>query len=152
MKPILKPISTGTHIQIKNILFTTDFSDAAKAAAPYAAALAKRYGAKLYALHVRSPIVNTLTLPENWRALEKIAEIEAQREKFALVHTFAGMHPEILINEGDLWPNIKAAIQERHRHDRDGDPRALWNRKIPAGLRSRRDFSAGAVPRTNRRA
>jgi len=116
MKPILKPISTGTHIQIKNILFTTDFSDAAKAAAPYAAALAKRYGAKLYALHVRSPIVNTLTLPENWRALEKIAEIEAQREKFALVHTFAGMHPEILINEGDLWPNIKAAIQE---HDID---------------------------------
>ncbi len=116
MKPILKPISAGTHIQIKNILFTTDFSDAAKAAGPYAAALAKRYGAKLYALHVLSPIVNTLTLPENWRALEKIAEIEAQREKFALVHTFAGMHPEILINEGDLWPNIKTVIQE---HDID---------------------------------
>lgn len=111
MKPILEPISASTHVQIKNILFTTDFSDAAKTAVPYAAALVRRYGAKLYALHVR-PIDNTATLPKNWRALEKAAEIEAQREKFALVHTFEGLHPEILIHEGDLWPSIKAAIQE----------------------------------------
>ena len=116
MKPIMKPITASTHVQFKNILFTTDFSDAAKIAAPYAAELAKRYGAKLYALHVRPPMANTGTLPENWRALEKIAEMEAQQEKFALVHTFEGMQPEIMINEGDLWPNIKAAIQE---HDID---------------------------------
>lgn len=108
----MKPICASSQIQLKNILFATDFSDAAKAAAPYAAALAKRYGAKLYALHVRPPIANTATLPENWRALENVAEIDAEREKFALIHTFEGMHPEILINEGDLWPNIKAAIQE----------------------------------------
>ncbi len=112
MKAIMKPITASTHVQFKNILFTTDFSDAAKIAVPYATALAKRYGAKLYALHVRPPIANTGTLPENWRALEKIAEMEAQREKFALVHTFEGMQPEIMINEGALWPNIKAAIQE----------------------------------------
>lgn len=116
MKPIMKPVTASTHVQFKNILFTTDFSDAAKIAAPYAAELARRYGAKLYALHVRPPIDNTATLPENWRALEKIAEMEAQREKFALVHTFEGLHPEIMIHDGDLWPNIKAAIQE---HDID---------------------------------
>ena len=112
----MKPITASTHVQFKNILFTTDFSDAARIAAPYAAALARRYGAKLYALHVRRPIADTGTLPENWRALEKIAEMEAQREKFALAHTFEGMQQEIMINEGDLWPNIKTAIQE---HDID---------------------------------
>jgi len=116
MKPIMKPITASTHVQFKNILFTTDFSDAAKIAAPYAAELAKRYRAKLYALHVRPPIANTATLPENWRALEKAAEMEAEREKFALVHTFEGMQPEIMNNEGELWPNIKTAIQE---HDID---------------------------------
>ncbi|MGH9731155.1 MAG: universal stress protein [Candidatus Acidiferrales bacterium] len=107
MKAILKPISPSTHVQFKNILFTTDFSDAAKTAVPYAAALARRYGAKLYTLHVRPPIASTETPPENWRALEKAAEVEAQREKFALAHTFEGLHPEIMIHEGDLWPNIK---------------------------------------------
>ena len=112
MKAIMKPLSASTHVQFKNILFTTDFSDAAKIAAPYAAALAKRYGAKLYALHVRPPIANTGELPQDWRALEKIAEIEAHKEKFALAHTFEGIQPEIMINEGDLWPSIKTVIQE----------------------------------------
>jgi nucleotide-binding universal stress UspA family protein len=39
-------------MEIKNILFATDFSAASKKAAPYAADLAKRYGATLYILHV----------------------------------------------------------------------------------------------------
>ena len=39
-------------MEIKNILFATDFSTASKKAASYAADLAKRYGATLYILHV----------------------------------------------------------------------------------------------------
>ena len=39
-------------MEIKNILFATDFSAASRKAAPYAADLAKRYAATLYILHV----------------------------------------------------------------------------------------------------
>lgn len=39
-------------MQIKKILFPTDFSEGAMSALPYAVEMAKAYGAKLYLLHV----------------------------------------------------------------------------------------------------
>ena len=49
----MKAANIETWIQLKNILYATDFSATANAAAPYAAELTKHYGARLYALHVR---------------------------------------------------------------------------------------------------
>jgi Universal stress protein family len=46
-------------IQVKNILFATDFSPAATSAAAYAAEIAKHYGAKLFAFHVRPPVISS---------------------------------------------------------------------------------------------
>ena len=46
---------TQTRISLKNILYATDFSPAAASALPYVLGLAKGYGAKVHALHVRSP-------------------------------------------------------------------------------------------------
>ena len=43
----MKALETVTRISLKNILYTTDFSPTAEAAAPYAWELAKRYGAKV---------------------------------------------------------------------------------------------------------
>jgi nucleotide-binding universal stress UspA family protein len=107
----MKTIDVRTRIQLKNILFMTDFSSAADAAAPYAAELAKRYGAKLHALHVRPPVINPMTPPETWKGLEEAAEIVAERRRHELLNTFAGVQTEILINEGDLWSNVAAAIE-----------------------------------------
>lgn len=45
-------ISAATRIQLRNILFATDFSAAARAALPWAASLAQHYGSRLYAVHV----------------------------------------------------------------------------------------------------
>lgn len=42
------------RIALKNILFATDFSNAADAALPYAIETARVYGSKVYAVHVRS--------------------------------------------------------------------------------------------------
>jgi Universal stress protein family len=46
-------IDASTRVQLKKILFATDFSRAAAAAIPYAAALTRNYGATLYVVHVR---------------------------------------------------------------------------------------------------
>jgi hypothetical protein len=42
-------------------------------------------GAKLYALHVRRPVVNLMTPPETWRGSEEAAKIEGEQHKKELV-------------------------------------------------------------------
>jgi nucleotide-binding universal stress UspA family protein len=45
------PMPAG-QVVLRNVLFATDFSAASMRALPYAANLARQYGAKLYASHV----------------------------------------------------------------------------------------------------
>ena len=59
----MKALETVTRIFLKNILYTTDFSPSAEAAAPYASELAKRYGAKVIGLHVRPVESNGMVPP-----------------------------------------------------------------------------------------
>ncbi|MFZ0582233.1 MAG: universal stress protein [Candidatus Acidiferrales bacterium] len=59
----MKALESRTRIEIKNILFPTDFSSAGDAAIPYVTELAKRFGAKVCALHVRPPVINPMTQP-----------------------------------------------------------------------------------------
>src|ERR1700740_2093725 len=108
----MKATEARTRVQFKNILFATDFSSAASAAVPFAAELTKRYGAKLYALHVRPPMVNPITAPLTWRGLEEAAEIEDARHEKELVNAFTGIQPEILLKEGDIWSSLTAALEE----------------------------------------
>ena len=44
--------SPGTVISIRNILFPTDFSRESMSALPYALAMARKYGSKLYPVHI----------------------------------------------------------------------------------------------------
>jgi hypothetical protein len=104
----MKALDVRTRVQLKNILFTTDFSPAADAAIPYAAELAKHYRAKLHALHVRPPVINPTTPPESWKGLEEAAGIEAEQQTQKLFKSFVGIRPEVLILEGDLWSNLAA--------------------------------------------
>jgi nucleotide-binding universal stress UspA family protein len=107
----MKAAHAKTRIQLKNILFTTDFSAAATLAAPYAEALAQRYGAKVYALHVHPPTVNPMTAPASWLRLEE-AERNAEREqKKYLTNMFPGIQSEVLIKEGPLGQNIQILIE-----------------------------------------
>ncbi len=110
----MKAAQARTHIQFKNILFATDFSPAASAAVPFAADLARRYRAKLYAFHARPPVLNPMTPPYAWRSLEKAAEVEDMQHKEELVNAFTGIQPEILITEGDMWSSLTAALEENN--------------------------------------
>ena len=66
--------ATRTRIELKNVLFATDLSDAASAAIPYAKEIAKRYEAHLFVLHVRPPVVNPMTPPQTWVNVEEAAK------------------------------------------------------------------------------
>ena len=112
----MKTIETRTRIESKNILFTTDFSPAADSALPYATEFAKRFGAKLYALHVRPPAINPMTQPATWPVLEENAKEEADRERQRLLKSFPGIQPEVLVEEGDFWEILESTI-DKHKID-----------------------------------
>ena len=51
----MKAVAVRSRIQLKNILFATDFSHAAASALPFAAEIAQRFGARLFAMHAKTP-------------------------------------------------------------------------------------------------
>ena len=73
-------------MNVKKILFPTDFSGGSANALPYAADMAKHYGAKLYLLHVIQDIAEAtgwyvphVSLDELYRDIEKNAAKELDR-------------------------------------------------------------------------
>ncbi|MCX8031586.1 MAG: universal stress protein [Thermodesulfovibrionales bacterium] len=69
-------------MQIKKILFPTDFSEGAKHAIPYAVDMAKSYGAKLYLLHVIYDIATASGLHVPHSSIDQMyAELESTAKK-----------------------------------------------------------------------
>ncbi len=112
MKAATKTLDPQTRIEFKNILFLTDFSPAASAAVPYAAEAAKKFGAKLYALHVRANTINPMTQPATWVALEQVSEREREQQIETLKKEFSGMQPEVVVEEGELWPVMQSLVEK----------------------------------------
>jgi len=103
-----------TQIQLKNVLFATDFSPAAAAAVPYAARVTELFGAKLWVLHVSPPAINPMTDPSTWESIQESAERDRTEKRQSLLGVFSGQRPEILIQEGDLRAVFERAISENH--------------------------------------
>jgi nucleotide-binding universal stress UspA family protein len=109
----MKALETHARVEIKNVLFPTDFSSAADAAIPYVAEIARRFGAQLHALHVRPPVINPMTEPAAWPSLERAAKAEADAQRHSLLAAFPGVKPDVMIEEGDFWQILKSAIEEQ---------------------------------------
>ena len=112
----MSTVDVPTRIKLKNILFATDFSPAADAAIPYAAELAKRYGAKLFALHVRPSATVMMGLPGSQTDAEKAIKAEAEHDERDILTSFPAVRPEVLIREGEIWSNFETVISE-HKID-----------------------------------
>ena len=110
----MKALETTTRISVKTILYTTDFSPSAEAAAPYAVELARRYGAKVIALHVRPPEVNGMVPPESWQAVREAHAIQAETQAEHLASLFRGVENKVKVVEGGIWEIISKTIEENH--------------------------------------
>lgn len=73
-------------MEIKKILFAADFSEGSSNSLPYAVDFAKRYGAKLYLVHVIYDIAKTsgsyvphVSLDELYKDMEKNAKAELEK-------------------------------------------------------------------------
>jgi nucleotide-binding universal stress UspA family protein len=96
-------------IQLKNILYLTDFSEPSMAALPFAAGLAHTYGAAVHALHVLTPAIPA-TCPEAVQADESLANTEMTKVDSWLADT---VHDVRITHGIPLWPAVEQAIGEQ---------------------------------------
>ena len=108
----MSAMQTTNEIRLKNVLYATDFSRPADAAFPYAAEFARRFGAKFYAVHVRTPDNYLLAAPESW----SIANAEFEKQENALRAVLRcdlpHLETEVMAVEGGIWPALESVIHE----------------------------------------
>jgi nucleotide-binding universal stress UspA family protein len=94
-------------------LFATDFSQAADAAAPIAIQIARRYGAKVYGVHVNRFDDYTAAAPNAWAAMAEAAEKETKEDAGRLNEQLQGVEHEVVIGEGNLLELLSNVIQQK---------------------------------------
>ena len=109
----MQAVQARTRITLKNILFATDFSQAAGAAAPIAIQIARRYGAKVYGVHVNRFDDYTAAAPSAWAAMAEAAEKETKEDAGRLNEQLQSIEHEVVIGEGNLWEVLSNMIQQK---------------------------------------
>lgn len=109
----MQVVQARTRITLKNILFATDFSQAAGAAAPIAIQIARRYGSKVYGVHVNRFDDYTAAAPSAWAAMAERAEKETREDAGRLNEQLQSIEHEVVIGEGNLWEVLSNMIQQK---------------------------------------
>lgn len=121
-------------IQLRRILYATDFSEGSKAALPIVSAIARKYGSQVYVANVWSPLPYSMVTPEALAILEN-KQIEEVRKEMATLQRSAeldGLPVTVLLESGDPVDELKQIIQKQEidlavvgTHGRTGVKRLL---------------------------
>ena len=108
-------LTSSPQIALKNILFATDFEVSAGGALPFAVALARRHGAKLYAVHVIPPEAYALASPQ---AVDHVLAETGDFAAYSLNQLISplrahGLSCDSLLGEGNVAEVIKKFAEER---------------------------------------
>jgi len=143
----MKTLEAGKRITFTNILFATDFSPHSNAALPYAAAIARQYGAKIYGAHIVASEDYLFTAPDLWPAHLQQQEQLEQEVKGRLAEQLRGIQHETLFGVGDVWNTLYRLIGE---HDIDllvvGTHGRTGARKLLMGSIAEKIFRQAACP------
>jgi universal stress protein A len=125
-------------MEIKKILFATDFSEGSSNSLPYAVSIAKQYGAKLYFVHVMYDVAKTsgwyvphVSMDELYRDMEKNAK--TQLEKSFVEEIRGNKNVEYVVLKGTPYEEISRFAEENKidlivigTHGRKGLDRMLF--------------------------
>jgi nucleotide-binding universal stress UspA family protein len=136
------------RIGFKNVLFLTDFSEPSAAALPFAAMIARSFGAKVTALHVLVPSVYTYMTPEMRVELLDAQDDAAKSEMEKVQAEFVGLsHEAVLERNTGVWPVLSKMLRESYidlivlgTHGRTGLKKAVF------GSTAEEIFRRAAVP------
>src|SRR5271156_1133237 len=110
---LMNRVESSPQIALKTILFSTDFSEPSEAALPFAAAIARRYRAKIYALNVIVPAPYMYTTPELSAAAIEAEEENSKAEMRRVEAAFAGLSHESIVERGiGVWRAVQRVIAE----------------------------------------
>jgi len=103
----------AARVPLKNILYATDFSGHSNAALPYALSIARKYGSKVFVVHV----VSLSPLPSSsptiaLQALAAQAVREAKEVMTKLESQLEGIPHKILIRKGDISKELSRIVDE----------------------------------------
>jgi nucleotide-binding universal stress UspA family protein len=110
----MKTATARTAVRFRNILFATDFSAASAQAIPYVKKISKNYDADLLTLHVRPPVVNTMTEPGTWSVDIAAAKAQDDQHRQQVLDTFVGIRTKVLIEEGGIQACLNAVIAKNN--------------------------------------
>ncbi len=104
-----------TQLAIKNILLTTDFSAASKAAIPHAAHLARRYDSQLFLLHVVPPLIYPeIPLGNGPYEVQHGGVDEQLLQEMIQYVDVPDNKKESVLRGGYFWEVARQVITERH--------------------------------------
>ncbi len=106
---------TKIRLALKNILFTTDFSDASNTALPFMAALARRYSSNVVVLNVVEEVPVT-TVPMDTMPPDFERDREKINKKMSTLldaEVLGGLKVEPVVEPGFIWPIVSKLIEER---------------------------------------
>jgi nucleotide-binding universal stress UspA family protein len=106
------------RLTFKNVLFPTDFSDASKGALPYALAIARLYGSKVFVTHAVAP-EPPLAIPLEPVPIEMDPlwqDARRNMSRFLETGSIRETTREGILEQGDLWAVLDDVI---HRHSID---------------------------------
>jgi nucleotide-binding universal stress UspA family protein len=125
-------LDTKNRVTLRNILFATDLSAAANRALSYAIEMARRYGAKIYAVHVVQPGVYPNGSPAAWPKLAAEEEVFLLEAKHNLDQQLRSVPHELIFQAGDIWQTLSNVIRAKQidllvlgTHGRAGIEKAL---------------------------
>ena len=101
---------------LKNILFATDFSEASMKAFPYAASLAKKFGASVFACHIITPTSLATAAPQSAPYFYEAEYEAATKELDNILHSpqLEGIKTKALLSSGILGDALQEEISQNH--------------------------------------
>ena len=103
-------------IELKRIMYATDFSDASRAALPLVAALARHYSSRIYAAHACSPGTYAMVASEVASGLDRRHERGAREELEKLLREplLVGVTAETMVLRGTPPKQFERAVKEHN--------------------------------------
>jgi nucleotide-binding universal stress UspA family protein len=108
--PIVPPI------ELKRILYATDFSEAARSALPVVAVIARHYGSRVYVAHVACAPIYPMVSPDVVSVMDSKQRRQARQILEGLLHTpaLAGISAEAVVRQGIPAEQLERLVRENN--------------------------------------
>lgn len=115
MKASAVVIPIAPAVELKKILYATDFSDASLAALPLVSTLAHKYGSRVFVMNVWTPVPYAMVSPEAAAVLQHEEELRVRARIRDLVKTqdLAGLSTTAIVRSGIPTEELGRFVREQ---------------------------------------